>query len=172
MSDRGDHRKEPSSSHPQWATQNWTSRPRRWSENRRKPIPRWWPSWMSSGADHGKEPSSSHPPISHRKIRSIDPGVGQKINGNQLQDGGHLGWVAELIIKRNLPLLTPNKSQKNQINRPRRLSSIRRKPNPRWNEPHKNVIQIKSVNYTQQVYLINWWQHHKLGGILLPLELH
>jgi hypothetical protein len=31
--------------------------------------------------------------------------------------------VAVLVIERNLPLVTPNKPQKNQINRPKRLSS-------------------------------------------------
>jgi hypothetical protein len=28
------------------------------------------------------------PPMNHQKIRPVDPGVGQKINGNQIQDGG------------------------------------------------------------------------------------
>jgi hypothetical protein len=49
--------------------------------------------------------------MSHQKIVPVDPGVGQKINGNQIQDGGrsgHLGWVAELIIERNLPPVTLN----------------------------------------------------------------
>jgi hypothetical protein len=41
-------------------------------------------------------------------------------------------WVAELIIERNLPLVTPNKPQKNWMNWPRRLSSNQRKPNPKW----------------------------------------
>jgi hypothetical protein len=57
------------------------------------------------------------PPMSHQKIRPVDPGVGQKINGNQIQDGGHsgqLGSVAELIIERNLPLVTPNEPPKNR----------------------------------------------------------
>jgi hypothetical protein len=31
------------------------------------------------------------PPMSHQKIRPVDPGVGQKINGNQIQDGGYSG---------------------------------------------------------------------------------
>jgi hypothetical protein len=34
------------------------------------------------------------PPMSHQKIRPVDPGIGQKINGDQIQDGrrsGHLG---------------------------------------------------------------------------------
>jgi hypothetical protein len=33
-------------------------------------------------------------PMSHKKIGPVDPGVGQKINGNQIQDGhrsSHLG---------------------------------------------------------------------------------
>jgi hypothetical protein len=47
----------------------------------------------------------------------------------QIQDGGHFGWAAELIIERNLPLVTPNKPQKNWINRPRYLSYNWRKPN-------------------------------------------
>jgi hypothetical protein len=46
-----------------------------------------------------------------------------------VSQGGHLGWAAELIIERNLPLVTPNKPQKNWINRPRRLSYNWRKPN-------------------------------------------
>jgi hypothetical protein len=40
--------------------------------------------------------------------------------------------VAELIIERNFPVVTPNKPQKNLMNRPRRLSFNRRKPNSRW----------------------------------------
>jgi hypothetical protein len=46
---------------PNKPQKNWMNRPRRLSSNRRKPNPRWWPSWMSGGADHRKEPSSSHP---------------------------------------------------------------------------------------------------------------
>jgi hypothetical protein len=78
------------------------------------------------------------PPVtsmSPQKIRPVDPGVGEKINGNQIQDGGcsgQLGWVAELIIERNLPLVSPSEPQKNRMNRNRRLSSNRQKPNPRW----------------------------------------
>jgi hypothetical protein len=30
-------------------------------------------------------------PMSHQKIRSVIPGVGQKINGDKIQDGGHSG---------------------------------------------------------------------------------
>jgi hypothetical protein len=71
-------------------------------------------------------------PIIHRKIGWIDPGVCPLIDGNQVQDGGHLGWAAVLIIERNLPLVTPMSHKKNRINWPRRLSSNRRKPNPRW----------------------------------------
>jgi hypothetical protein len=51
----------------------------------------------------------------HRKIGSIDPGVCPLIDGNQIQDGGcsgHLGWAAELIIERNLPLVTPMSHRK------------------------------------------------------------
>jgi hypothetical protein len=70
--------------------------------------------------------------MSHKKIRPVDAGVCQIIDGNHIQDGSHLAWVAELVIERNLPLVTPNKAQKNQINRPRRLSSNWQKPNPRW----------------------------------------
>jgi hypothetical protein len=81
-----------------------------------------WQSWSSKGTF----PSS--PPISHRKIGWIDPGVRRLIDGNQIQDRGHLGWAAELIIERNIPLLTPNEPHKNQINRPRRLSCNRQKP--------------------------------------------
>jgi hypothetical protein len=59
------------------------------------------------------------PSISRRKIC-----VCPLIDGNQNQDGGcsgHLGWVVELIIERNLPLVTPNEPHKNEINRPRHL---------------------------------------------------
>jgi hypothetical protein len=38
----------------------------------------------------------------------------------------------ELIIERNLPLVTPNKPQRIWFNRLRRLPSNRWKPNPRW----------------------------------------
>jgi hypothetical protein len=72
------------------------------------------------------------PPMSHREIGSIDPGICPLIDGNQIQDGGrsgHLGWVAELIIERNLPLVTPNTPKKNRINRPRHLSYNWWKPN-------------------------------------------
>jgi hypothetical protein len=31
--------------------------------------------------------------MSHQKIGPVDPGVGQKINGNQIQDGGHSGHL-------------------------------------------------------------------------------
>jgi hypothetical protein len=87
------------------------------------------PCWSSKGT------FLLSPPMSHPKIGPVDPGVGQEINGNQIQDGGcssHLGWVVELIIERNLPLVTPNMPQKNWINRPRRLSCNWWKPNPRW----------------------------------------
>jgi hypothetical protein len=72
--------------------------------------------------------------MSHIKIWSTDPGVCPVIDGNQIQDDGrssHLGWAAELIIERNLPLVTPNKPQKNRINRLGRLSytCYWRKPN-------------------------------------------
>jgi hypothetical protein len=53
---------------------------------------------------------------------------------------GHLGWAAELIIERNLPLVTPNKPPKNRKNWPRRLSSNRRKPNPRWRPSLKSSL--------------------------------
>jgi hypothetical protein len=33
------------------------------------------------------------PPMSHQKIRPVDPGVGQKINGDQIQDGGRSGHL-------------------------------------------------------------------------------
>jgi hypothetical protein len=32
-------------------------------------------------------------PVSHQKIKRVDPGVGQKINGDQIQDGGHSGHI-------------------------------------------------------------------------------
>jgi hypothetical protein len=70
--------------------------------------------------------------MSHRKIGSIDPGVCPLIDGNEIQDGGHsghLGWAAVLIIERNLPLVTPNKPQKNLINRSSRMSYNWWKPN-------------------------------------------
>jgi hypothetical protein len=73
--------------------------------------------------------------MSHQKIRPVNPGVGQKINGDQIQDGGHsghLGWVAEVIIERNLPPVTPNEPPKNWTSRPRRWPENWRKPNPRW----------------------------------------
>jgi hypothetical protein len=112
---------------PNEPPKNRTSRPKRWSEIQWKPNPRW-PSWMSGGADHRKEPSSSHPPtIGHREIETIDAGVCPLIDRNQIQDG-HLGWAAELILERNLPLDT-SKPQKNWINRPRHLSYNWRKPN-------------------------------------------
>jgi hypothetical protein len=44
--------------------------------------------------------------MSHKKIGP----VGEEINGNQIQDGGcsgHLGLAVELIIERNLPVVTP-----------------------------------------------------------------
>jgi hypothetical protein len=75
------------------------------------------------------------PPMSHQKIRPVDPCVGQKINGDQIQDGGrsgHLRWVAKVIIERNLPPVTLNEPPKNWTSRPRRWSENRRKPNPRW----------------------------------------
>jgi hypothetical protein len=49
------------------------------------------------------------PPMSHQKIGPVDPGIAQKIDGNQMQDGGrssHLGCAAELISERNFPLVT------------------------------------------------------------------
>jgi hypothetical protein len=44
--------------------------------------------WSSKGTFHHS------PPMSQEKIGPVDPGVGKKINGNQIQDGdcsGHLG---------------------------------------------------------------------------------
>jgi hypothetical protein len=73
-------------------------------------------------------------PMNQKKIGPVDVGVRQVIDENQMQDGcrsGH-GWAAKLIIERNLPLITPNKSQRNWINRPRQLPSNRWKLNPRW----------------------------------------
>jgi hypothetical protein len=62
--------------------------------------------------------------------------VGQKINGNQIQDGGrsgHLGWVAELIIERNLSPVTPKwatiKSDQSTQALVRKSTEI---TNPRW----------------------------------------
>jgi hypothetical protein len=55
----------------------------------------------------------------------MEPGICGLIDRNEI----HLGWAAELIIERNLPLVTPNKPQKNRINRPRRLSYNWWKPN-------------------------------------------
>jgi hypothetical protein len=79
-------------------------------------------------------------PMSHQKIRpSVDPGVGQKINGDQIQDGGcsgHLGRVAVVIIERNLSPGTPNDPPKNWTSRPSGQADPgvgadnRRKPNP------------------------------------------
>jgi hypothetical protein len=85
-----------------------------------------WQSWSSKGT------FLQSPPISDTKIGSIDPGVCPVIDGNQIQDSshsGHLRWAAELIVERNLPLVTPNEPQKNQINRPWHLSYNWRKPN-------------------------------------------
>jgi hypothetical protein len=54
-------------------------------------------------------------PMSHEKIRPIDAGVHQIINKNQNPRWvpnprwRHLGRAAELIIERNLPIVTPNK---------------------------------------------------------------
>jgi hypothetical protein len=31
--------------------------------------------------------------MSHQKIRPVDPGVSQKINGDEIQDGGHSGHL-------------------------------------------------------------------------------
>jgi hypothetical protein len=33
------------------------------------------------------------PPMSHQKIRPVDPGVGQQINGDQIKDGGRSGHL-------------------------------------------------------------------------------
>jgi hypothetical protein len=44
--------------------------------------------WSSKGTFH------QSPPMSHQKIGPVDPGIGQKINGNHSQDGSrsnHLG---------------------------------------------------------------------------------
>jgi hypothetical protein len=63
--------------------------------------------------------------------------VGQK---DRMPHGGHLGWAAELIIERNLPLIiTPNKPQKNQINRPRSLSYNWRKWNVYGHRCHRRI---------------------------------
>jgi hypothetical protein len=100
----------------------------------KRPNPRWrakrpswmildeWQSWSSKGT------FLQSPPMSHQKIGPVDPGVGQNIDGNRIQDGHHIVWTTELIIERNLPpLVTHNKPQKNRINQPRHLSSNRRK---------------------------------------------
>jgi hypothetical protein len=58
-------------------------------------------SWSSKGS------FLYSPPMSHIIIWSTDPG-----DGNQIQDGGHRGWAAELIIERNFPLVTPNISHR------------------------------------------------------------
>jgi hypothetical protein len=56
MSGGGDHWKEPSTTLviPNKPQKNRMNRPRRLSSNRRKPNPRWLPSWMSGRADHRK----------------------------------------------------------------------------------------------------------------------
>jgi predicted nucleic acid-binding protein len=120
--------------------------------------------------------------MSHQKIGPVDPGVGQKIDRNQIQDGGHsghLGWAAELIIERNLPVVTVNKPQRNWINRPRRLSSNRWKPNERRscmiierniplvtpNKPRKNRInRPRRLSYNWQKP--NVYRHRRIGYVM------
>jgi hypothetical protein len=38
-----------------------------------------------------KETFLQSPPMSHQEIGPVDPGVGEKIDGNQIQDGSHSG---------------------------------------------------------------------------------
>jgi hypothetical protein len=76
---------------PNKPEKNGINRPKSLCCNRQKLNPRW---------------------RSHQKIGPVDPGAGKKISGNQIQGGGRLGWVAEMIIERNLPLVNPNKPEK------------------------------------------------------------
>jgi hypothetical protein len=93
MSGGADHRQEVSSSHPQWATkksdQLTQALVRKSTETKSK---------MAAMLDERRSWSSKGtflyaPPISHRKIRWIDPGVCHLIDGNQIQDGDHLGFA-------------------------------------------------------------------------------
>jgi hypothetical protein len=93
-----------------------------------------WQRWSSKG------PFLQSPPMSHQQIGPVNPDNARVRRWSEnrrkpIKDGGrssHLGWAAELTIESNLRLVTPNKPQKNRMNRPSRLSSNRRKPNPRW----------------------------------------
>jgi hypothetical protein len=127
------------------------------------------------------------PPISRRKIGSIDPGVCPESTETKSQDGGrngHLGWAAELIIERNLPLVTPNEPHKNLINQPRHLSSNQRKPNPRWQPSwvsggadHRTLVtpnkpQKNRINRPRRLSH-NWWKptvygHRRIGHDIMP----
>jgi hypothetical protein len=49
-------------------------------------LDEWWP-WSSKGT------FLQLPPMSHQKIRPVDTGFGEKINGDQIQDGGHSGHL-------------------------------------------------------------------------------
>jgi hypothetical protein len=67
-----------------------------------------WQSWSLKGT------FLQSPPMSHQKIGPVD----------QIKDGGHLGRAEELIIEWNLPVVTPNKPQRNRINRPRHFCPL------------------------------------------------
>jgi hypothetical protein len=119
------------------------------------------------------------------------------IDGNEIQHGshsGHLGWEAELNIERNLSLVTPNKPQKNRINRPRCLSynwwNVYGHRHHRWGHDimprhfmigggggHKKGLQVQPDCATRQYgptasqnlhekYVFQWC----LGGPLHPLN--
>jgi hypothetical protein len=140
------------------------NRPRHLSSNWRKPNPRWKPCSGHLGCVAEVILKRNLPPVTHnkppKKIGLVDPGVGQKIDGNQIQDGGrsgHLGWAVEQIIERNLPLVIPNKPQTNWINRPKRLSSNRRKPNPTKSPLSKHSPEICS--WKRPLSREKWYVH-------------
>jgi hypothetical protein len=81
-------------------------------------------SWMSRGTGHQKELSCSHLTIPHRKIWSLGQGIHHIIDRKEFENGSSarrpswMKWVAALVIKRNLPLVTPNQLQTNLIDWP------------------------------------------------------
>jgi hypothetical protein len=94
MSGGADDRKEPSSSHPQLATkksdQSTQALVRKSTETKSKMAA------VAAILDEQRSRSSKgtflqSPPISHNTIGPVDQGVGQKIYGNQIQDGGRSG---------------------------------------------------------------------------------
>jgi hypothetical protein len=69
----------------------------------------------------------------------------------------HLGWAAELIIERNLPLVTPNKPQKNRIKQPRCLSYNWRKPNVYRHWRHRRITTVREQCFTSKgIFHVSW----------------